>query len=338
MFVLSRLLYKAWFSISELGWDDCTVLTSLIIGVPSVVIIDRGIVPSGLGKDTWTLPFNHITRFVQWLYALEVLYFLQLAVVKLSLLFFYLRIFPKPIIRRLLWATIAFNILWGAMFAIIAIFQCQPIHSYWTSWDKETRGKCIDVNALGWSNAIISIVLDFWMLGLPLTEVFRLQLTRRKKASVALMFSVGTFVTIVSIIRLQSLIVFAVSTNPTWDQTDVVYWSSVEVNFGLICASLPTWRVMLVRFFAKVFGTSQETSRSYYASGSHSQGKERGGTALASSKARNTSGKNPQSITHTRTFDIQHAENDETWLVQMHDFGPREEPRAHYSKTSISTS
>ena len=61
------------------------------------------------------------------------------------------------------------------------------------NWDKEHKdGQCINVNALAWSNAIISIVLDLWMLVLPLYEVFRLQLTWRKKLSVAIMFLVGT--------------------------------------------------------------------------------------------------------------------------------------------------
>jgi len=189
---LLRIFYKAIFSVGELGWDDYSVLAALIAGVPSVVIIDRGIVPNGLGKDVWTVPFDNITNFVRYLYALEVLYFLQIALLKLTLLFFFLRIFPKPLIRRLLWATVAFNVLWGFAFVVTAIFQCQPISFYWTSWDKERPGKCVNINALAWTNAIVSIVMDIWMLALPLYEVFQLQLTWRKKVSVAMMFFVGT--------------------------------------------------------------------------------------------------------------------------------------------------
>lgn len=37
------------------------------------------------------------------------LYFLQLALLKTSLLFFYLKIFPNKIVRRLLWGTLVFN-------------------------------------------------------------------------------------------------------------------------------------------------------------------------------------------------------------------------------------
>ena len=37
------------------------------------------------------------------------LYFLQLALLKTSLLFFYLKIFPNKIVKWLLWGTLVFN-------------------------------------------------------------------------------------------------------------------------------------------------------------------------------------------------------------------------------------
>jgi hypothetical protein len=186
------LIYKASFSISNLGADDWAVLGAVVAGVPSVIMIDRGLVPNGLGVDAWLLPFDHITNFVRVLYVLEVLYFLQIGLIKLTLLLFFLRIFPKPLVRRLIWATIAIDMACSAAFMITAVFQCQPISFYWTSWDKERSGKCININGLAWANAIISVVMDLWMLVLPLYEVFQLQLTWRKKISVAAMFFVGT--------------------------------------------------------------------------------------------------------------------------------------------------
>jgi hypothetical protein len=190
---LLRIFYKGFaFGFTELGYDDWAVLAATIMGVPTVVIIDRGIVPNGLAQDVWTVPFDSITNFARWLYILEILYFLLIAMVKLTLLFFFLRIFPKPIIRRILWATIVFDILFGVAFAITGVFQCDPISHYWTRWDGEGAGKCVNINALAWTNAIISIVLDIWMLVLPLYEVFHLQLSWRSKISVAMMFLVGT--------------------------------------------------------------------------------------------------------------------------------------------------
>jgi hypothetical protein len=191
--MLLRIVYKAVaFGVGEIGGDDYAVIAAVLAGVPTVVIIDRGIVTNGLGKDVWTVPFEHVINFARWLYILEILYFLLIAIVKLTLLFFFLRIFPKPLIRKLLWATIAFTVLYGISFSITAIFQCSPISYYWLQYAEEGSGKCVNINALAWTNAIISIILDIWMLILPLYEVFHLQLSWRNKISVALMFFVGT--------------------------------------------------------------------------------------------------------------------------------------------------
>jgi hypothetical protein len=183
----SRLASKA-----ELGRDDYFVAATLAIGIPSTVISVHGIVSNGLGRDIWTLTPQQITGFIHTFYAMEILYFAEVALLKLSLLFFYLRIFPGAKVRRLLWATIIFDVVFGVAFVVIAIFQCQPISYYWTSWDGEHQGTCLDVNGLAWSNAGISILLDAWMLGLPLSQLVSLQLHWKKKIQVALMFIVGT--------------------------------------------------------------------------------------------------------------------------------------------------
>lgn len=343
VFCLARIIHKAAFSVGELGWDDWTVLGTVISGVPSVIIIDRGIVPNGLGRDVWTLPFDYITNFVRWLYVLEVMYFIQIAALKLTLLFFFLRIFPKPIIKRLLWATVAFNVMYALAFAFTGIFQCTPISHYWTSWDKTGKGKCININGLAWANGIISIVLDIWMLALPLYQILHLQLSWRKKVSVAMMFCVGTFVTVVSALRLRSLVDFAVSANPTMDQVDVITWSNIEINVGIMCACMPALRVILVRAFPRMFGTTNGASQAYQVYGSRSFGNKMGGgggsSALGSGLGRSVgagSGKDPHTITYTKTFEVQHMDNDETSLVQMDELGAKK-PQTKSSSTSISS-
>lgn len=177
---------------SELGLDDYFVLATLLVGVPGSVLNVRGLAAYGIGRDVWTLPYTYITDFTRVLYVMEILYFAEVALLKLSLLFFYKRIFPKNIIQRLLWATIIFDGVFGIVFVIVAIFQCRPVSYYWSGWDGESSGRCVNVNALAWSNAVISIVLDFWMLAIPMSQLIHLQLHWKKKIGVAIMFCVGT--------------------------------------------------------------------------------------------------------------------------------------------------
>lgn len=106
------------------------------------------------------------------------------------------------------------------------------------------------------ARAAVSVALDVWMLAIPLSQLPGLKLHWKKKVSVGLMFFVGTFVTVVSVLRLQSLMQYASSTNVTWDNTSVAIWSTIELNVGMICTSLPTLRLLAVRVWPVLNGST----------------------------------------------------------------------------------
>jgi hypothetical protein len=123
---------------------------------------------------------------------MEVLYFSQVVTIKLSLLCFFLRIFPQKKMKWTILATIGVNIVYGITFVFLGIFQCAPVSFFWTKWDGEQSGVCYHNNAMAWANASISILLDIWMLAIPLSQIYGLQLHWKKKVGVAMMFTVGT--------------------------------------------------------------------------------------------------------------------------------------------------
>ena len=68
-----------------------------------------------------------------------------------------------------------------------------------------------------------------------------------------------------SVLRLQSLIHFGNSLNPTWDQTDASNWSTIEINVGIVCACLPALRKILIRFFPSMQGSTSPSTSQYQA-------------------------------------------------------------------------
>jgi len=68
---------------------------------------------------------------------------------------------------------------------------------------------------------------------------------------------------IASILRLHSLYIAVDSKDPTWDKTGTVYWSAVELNVGIMCASMTTLRPLVCRIFPGAF-TSNSTPRLTY--------------------------------------------------------------------------
>jgi hypothetical protein len=116
---------------------------------------------------------------------------------------------------------------------------------------------------------------------------------------------------------------FAISDNPTWDQADVIHWSNIEINVGIICACMPSLRVIFVRMFPKILGTTKDNTKNYenYGSRSHTLG---GTSAIRSGLNKNQgSSTDPHTIVYTKTFAVQHGDSDETSLVQMDEFGPK---------------
>lgn len=69
---------------------------------------------------------------------------------------------------------------------------------------------------------------------------------------------------VTSIIRLHSIYTAAHSTDLTWNNIDVVTWSTVEFNTGIICACLPTLKPMINIMSPRLLGShsSQPTRAS----------------------------------------------------------------------------
>jgi hypothetical protein len=71
-----------------------------------------------------------------------------------------------------------------------------------------------------------------------------------------IVFALGGFTCIISILRLQSLLVFLQTTDISYHNPLAALWSSLEVNTGILCSCLPTLKAMVTRYFPRAFGSS----------------------------------------------------------------------------------
>ncbi|KAK5218125.1 hypothetical protein LTR47_011777 [Exophiala xenobiotica] len=83
-----------------------------------------------------------------------------------------------------------------------------------------------------------------------------LNIPRKQKYSLLAVFAVGGFVCIVAILRLHAVYVISNSSDPTYDNVAAAYWSSIELNTGIICASLPTIRPIIAKIFPTWLGSA----------------------------------------------------------------------------------
>jgi hypothetical protein len=87
--------------------------------------------------------------------------------------------------------------------------------------------------------------MDLWILVLPLKLILRIPRPPREKIALYIIFGLGIISTLASIIRFQSLRIFTLSNDPFYDSLPINTWSMVEVNIGMLCASIPTLKPLI---------------------------------------------------------------------------------------------
>jgi hypothetical protein len=213
------------------------------------------VVKNGLGRDIWTLQPEQITNVLFYYYLGEIFYVVALGISKISILFFYLRVFPARSFRTLTYSVMGLSAAYTVAFFIVTTWQCLPVSFAWTQWDGLHAGRCNDIHLQGWIAAAINIALDAVVMILPLRHLAILNMSLKKKIMVMSMFSVGIFVIVISAIRLYSLIHFANTQNITWNYVDAGLWSLIEIDVSIVCGCMPAHRLLIAKAWPRMRST-----------------------------------------------------------------------------------
>lgn len=210
VFVVLRLVSKA-YTAATMGTEDVLMAVALVLSLASsyftITYVNRG-----FGKHTWDLNDGDLTVILQKFYVGENFYVIILTLSKLSILFFYLRIFPHIQFRVAVFTVVGLIIASTTVVFFLTVFSCHPIPYF---WDRDLHGRCINLNALAYANSGLSIAQDLIIIALPLPTVINLHLSTRRKIDVAFIFALGGFGCIVSMVRLKFLLNFGISIDPT---------------------------------------------------------------------------------------------------------------------------
>ncbi|KAK3343865.1 CFEM domain-containing protein [Lasiosphaeria hispida] len=255
-------LFSRWWTVSRFEVDDYIMM---LVALLYIVFESLGSIAAQIafGVDIWTVKGANLTLSLKLFYIGETMYLTILTLTKLSILWFYLRIFPNVMFRSTAYVVMAWVSLSGVIFVILQIFQCVPIPFIWEGWKKGDFGpyRCFDINALGFTSAAFSIAQDIVIIIMPLPLLTKLHVSRRSKLGIIFMFSLGIFVTITSCVRLWTLYTFGDSVNPTWDYTNALIWTGLEVAVSIIVTSLPAIRVLINRCSLGLFGSLSGSRR-----------------------------------------------------------------------------
>ena len=114
-------------------------------------------------------------------YAANITYVLAFTFPRLSIVGLYYRIFSSPRLRLATHAAMAFIVLNGLSYFILAFFTCSVVKTSYCVKDSVFRGAV---------NPPV-VVSDLCLLILPLPSILTMRLPKRKRAGIVITFGIG---------------------------------------------------------------------------------------------------------------------------------------------------
>lgn len=119
---------------------------------------------------------------------------ISISLAKMSALFFYARVFggirvnPNRSFKLAWYCIFVLVVAWMLWDVIYEVVQCNPPEKFYRPF---LPGHCLDLYRSFLPNAISSVIIDFWILILPLPTLWKLQMGLVKKSQVTIMFFCG---------------------------------------------------------------------------------------------------------------------------------------------------
>ena len=220
-----------------------------------------------MGKHVILAGYINGPKAARALYVFEILFPASNTAAKLSTLLLYKRIFGATRNRWFSVAVYMLCFLWTFLFVIgtcCTIFQCGAHFSY--AWETDHTFGCLDLSKMVLALTLISVILNFFTLILPIPFVYRLQLQGRTKFGVLLVFILGGGDMSISVIRAaETAGTDLANLDFTWLQSRMVMLGFSEPCLGIICTCIILLRPIFLRFtgiLSRTFSLSTGTDLS----------------------------------------------------------------------------
>ncbi|KAJ5812170.1 hypothetical protein N7474_008471 [Penicillium riverlandense] len=236
------------------GAPEYLILVALAIVYVDIAIEYILTILGGAGRKVTEIDPSSVIITLKTILPLEALYGIVLGLIKSSIMLFYFRIFgSKRSFRISIFVTMAIVWMWAASVILETFLLCRPL-AY--NWDTSIAGTCGNRNATYVVAGTLNLITDLMVMVLPLPHILKLQLTLAKKVALCSVFSIGLLVSIISIIRLKSLMEI--------DFTDITYsvqmgvmWTVIEPELAIICSNMPLLKTVLSRMAPGLFSASR---------------------------------------------------------------------------------
>ncbi|KAL2826423.1 hypothetical protein BDW59DRAFT_171819 [Aspergillus cavernicola] len=255
--VIVLRLFARMYVLKKMGVDDYLIIFACLFSwaFSSVTVVA---VKYGLGKHIEDVDPEGMVTYSLNVWLSSMFYLTCLGFIKTSVCWFYTRLGDKYLTRM---SFIMFTVIACQATAnvLTAAFQCRPIPK---AWDVSIEGTCVNINVFYLANAALNILTDLLTYTLPIRVIFKLQMPRKQKIALVLILCLGLFACVSSIIRITFIPKMLSSSDATWAISGAMYWSAIEINIGILAASIPSFKAIASRFLPRLI--SEYSSNNAY--------------------------------------------------------------------------
>ncbi|KAI2832666.1 hypothetical protein CBS147345_1418 [Aspergillus niger] len=215
------LLLRAW------GADDVLMVIGTILtyglSIASIVAAYYGV-----GKHYSDVHIEDQVPMFKCIWATRLLYVLGLCFIKLSLLWFYLRLETRRFMQWLVYSVIFIVLGVSISSFFVDTLSCIPPSKFWNS---TKSGHCMSTASqqkFYEVNGILVIVMDILIWAVPIPMLWRVRISLRKKIAVLGVFSVGLLSIAAACVRYNTVLQLANNPDETYVLAASLNWCGIE--------------------------------------------------------------------------------------------------------------
>ncbi|KAF2875737.1 hypothetical protein BDV95DRAFT_603142 [Massariosphaeria phaeospora] len=199
----------------------------------------------GHGRHVKELNFDEIVITLKLFFAGQWFWATSVASFRVAILLTYMEIFRQKSFRRVAITTAAVVVAYWVACVFTISLLCRPIAYNWNR--KIKGGTCGNTTAIELFSGAFNMVVDIWVVFLPLPLVWRLQMTKQKKWGVTVSFALGLLTAGINLGRLIDTVTCPARPDFSYCGLDSSILITAEMSGGILVACVPTFGVI---FFA----------------------------------------------------------------------------------------
>ncbi|XXH03925.1 hypothetical protein Hte_010333 [Hypoxylon texense] len=273
LFVILRVWAR--LSIRSTSWDDYFMVATCAL-FTSVAALAVLYATSGGTRHPVYLERDQEAFVTEIFYISQAVHIITIGVGKLAIGSLLLRLLgPVSKWRRYgIWLLMVLISIFSVLALVFSLVQCPDPADLWNP-DPKAVTAC-------WDPAIqskftiffgsLSSAVDFAFALLPITLVWKLHLTLRKKIGLVVLLGGGVLSGICAAVKADQLAALANRDDLLWATFDLYLWSGAEISLMIICGCVPTIKPLWDRFFGGMLSRTRKESNQQSRS-HHSQSK-----------------------------------------------------------------